>query len=40
MSHLTEFIKNYQDQPTLKKIILNKNSLKDEGVKELANGLL
>lgn len=37
---LKEFIKNPSDLPELKVLILSKNSLKDEGIRELANGLL
>ena len=39
MTLLKEFIRNPLDQPELLQLIFSKNSLKDEGIKELATGL-
>jgi len=40
MSTLEEAIRDPQDWPNLTTIILNKNRLQDEGVKELGNALV
>ena len=40
MSELHELIKDSQSQPNLQTIILSKNNIQDQGLRDIANGLL